>query len=249
MEKLRVLAQQYEIQSENIQKLRQLEGFETIIVCDDSGSMSTVVDTPMNDPYARTKTRWDELCRSVTIITELATSLDPNGVDVYFLNRPPIYGVTTAQQIQEAFSYPPQGLTPTVQALNRVFQEKAAAIREKKVLLILATDGEPTTPTGAVNIPEFKAWVANRPSNLFMSVLVCTDDDATVAYLNAMDKSMKNFDVVDDYKSEREEARRAKGPSFPFSFGDYLVKVMLGSIDPAFDNLDESTSSGCCTLL
>lgn len=49
----------------------------------------------------------------------------------------------------------------------------------------------------------------------------------------------KNFLVVDDYKTEREEVRRNKGYNFPFSFGDYVAKALLGAVDPAMDSLDE----------
>jgi hypothetical protein len=38
LQKLRALAQQYEIKPELIGKLRVLESFEIIIICDDSGS-------------------------------------------------------------------------------------------------------------------------------------------------------------------------------------------------------------------
>lgn len=43
---------------------------------------------------------------------------------------------------------------------------------------------------------------------------------------------MPNLDVVDDYRSERTEIQRTRGNNFPFSFGDYIVKALLGSIDP-----------------
>jgi hypothetical protein len=50
---------------------------------------------------------------------------------------------------------------------------------------------------------------------------------------------LDNLDVVDDYRSERKEVKAAQGSSFPFSFGDYVVKSLIGSIDPVLDNLDE----------
>jgi hypothetical protein len=43
---------------------------------------------------------------------------------------------------------------------------------------------------------------------------------------------MHNLDVIDDYRSERAEIQRVRGANFPFSFGDYIVKALLGSIDP-----------------
>lgn len=55
-------------------------------------------------------------------------------------------------------------------------------------------------------------------------------------------------DVVDDYRSERNEIKKARGHGFSFTFGDYVVKSLIGSIDPELDNLDEKDST-CCILL
>lgn len=43
---------------------------------------------------------------------------------------------------------------------------------------------------------------------------------------------MPNLDVMDDYASERDEIQRIRGKNFPFSFGDYIAKALLGSMDP-----------------
>ena len=50
---------------------------------------------------------------------------------------------------------------------------------------------------------------------------------------------MTNVDVIDDYKSERNEVQRCRGYNYPFSFGDYVVKALLGVVDPQMDLLDE----------
>lgn len=61
----------------------------------------------------------------------------------------------------------------------------------------------------------------------------------SVAYMNAWDKSIPLLDVCDDYQSEKREVLRARGPNFPFSHGDYCVKLLLGSVDAGMDSLDE----------
>jgi hypothetical protein len=33
-----------------------------------------------------------------------------------------------------------------------------------------------------------------------------------------------------------------------FSYGDYVVKCLLGSIDPTFDKVDERGPAACCNL-
>ncbi len=66
-------------------------------------------------------------------------------------------------------------------------------------------------------------------------------------YLNNWDRNIPNLDVVDDYRSERVEIRKVKGQRYPFSFGDYVVKSLIGSIDPELDKLDERHSI-CCQI-
>jgi len=55
--------------------------------------------------------------------------------------------------------------------------------------------------------------------------------------------------VVDDFRSERKEVRSAKGTSFPFSFGDYVVKSLIGSIDPELDDMDEKKDHLCSCIV
>ena len=94
LKKLQNLCSLFEIRPEMSSKLRVLEDFETIIICDDSGSMSAIVDNASSGVLGKKKSRWDELCQTVSIITEIATALDPNGVDIYFLNRSPLHNVS-----------------------------------------------------------------------------------------------------------------------------------------------------------
>ena len=251
LEKLRILCQKYEIKPDLCHRLRQLEAFEIIFVCDDSGSMGSLVDQQVSsnggDPFASVnKRRWDELCSIVTIVAEIAACLDPTGIDVYFLNRPPLSHVFAHDAILQAFSYPPQGYTPIVKTLDQMLREKADVFREKQVLVILATDGEPTDPLGNPNIPEFIQRVKSKPQNMFLTIVACTDDDASIKYLNVLDRKVPRVDVVDDYRSERNEIQAKKGKSYPFTFGDYVAKILLGSIDPTMDDMDEK---GCCTIL
>jgi hypothetical protein len=67
--------------------------------------------------------------------------MDPNGVDVYFLNRDPMLNMTDTRNIRQAFNTPPQGLTPLVPALRRILAAKRSVTNEKKLLILIATDG------------------------------------------------------------------------------------------------------------
>lgn len=42
-------------------------------------------------------------------------------------------------------------------------------------------------------------------------------------YLNDWDKQIEMLDVVDDYRSEKQEIEKYQGKHFPFSFGDVCL--------------------------
>jgi Mg-chelatase subunit ChlD len=67
--------------------------------------------------------------------------MDSNGVDVYFLNRDPMLNITDTRHVRQVFSTPPQGLTPLVPALRRILAAKRNQTYEKKLLILVATDG------------------------------------------------------------------------------------------------------------
>jgi len=52
-----------------------------------------------------------------------------------------------------------------------------------------------------------------------------------------------NLDVCDDFRSERRQVLKVNGKSYPFSYGDYVVKCLIGCIDPSLDKQDEAKSS------
>lgn len=248
MQKLRALAQRLEIRPDFVARLRALEGFGIVVICDDSGSMNTpVAAAPGASPYAPRATRWTELQETVSVVVELATCLADRGVDVHFLNRPPMLGVVHAQQVQAAFQHaPPQGFTPLTRALQHVLAANREVLRERKMLLLIATDGQPTDDAGNVDIPGFLNALRARPAACFTQIMACTDDEPSVAYLNEADHSIERLDVTDDFRSERQEVQRAQGAGFAFSFGDYVVKALLAPVDPYFDKLDQP--AGCCAL-
>ncbi|XWV25834.1 hypothetical protein QJ857_gp1250 [Tupanvirus soda lake] len=224
----------YEINQYFAERLKALEGYEIVIVCDDSGSMNSILNSV--NPYGRAQTRWDELKITVGIIVDIAATMDKNGVDVYFLNRPPIRNITVHNQLDETFTIKPSGGTGIVPILRSIFQTKCEAPR----LVILATDGQPTDARGQINIGEFKQVLQyERGVGDYVTILACTDEDDVMNYLNGWDKELPRLDVVDDYTSEKEEILKVQGRNFPFSFGDYVVKGLMGSIDVWFDKLDE----------
>ena len=234
-DRLHELSLRYEIRQELAQRLRKLEDYEIIIVCDDSGSMKTEID-------GTNRTRWDELKEFVKIILEVGTIFDPRGVDIYFLNRRPISHVINPNSVDDAFIDPPRGYTPLVRVLRDIFQLPSTRRgHDKEVLVFIATDGAPTDDYGNINVEELEHLMTHerRAKTTHVMFLLCTDDQACVDYLAKWDEEMINVDVTDDFKTERDTIRKYQGENYPFSKGDYIVKALIGAIDQKIDDLNE----------
>ncbi|CAF4793145.1 unnamed protein product, partial [Rotaria sp. Silwood2] len=78
-----------------------------------------------------------------------------------------------------------------------------------------------------------------NPETTHVMFLLCTDEPDSVEHFTQWDQTMKNVDVIDDFPTEREKIRRYRGPDFRFSRGDYVVKALIGAVDPEIDKLDE----------
>lgn len=245
------LIRRYEINPDYAIKLRQLEGFEIVIICDDSGSMNSPVTNPSIKDHNDLPSRWDELKNTVKTIVDIAGVLDKTGVDVYFLNRPGIKNVTNFTMLEPHFATEPSGYTPIVQVFTQVLNDMIQVLSEKKLLIILATDGEPTTPSGHTNsggITEKSKFLnllkGRQPiDRIYTTILACTDDDSVMTYLQNLDTSIPNLDVVDDFYTVQSNVIKKQGTSHNFTFGDYVVKTLLGSMDIFFDEIDEIEDS------
>lgn len=257
LEKFREIMERYEIGPTFASKLRQLEGYDVVVIADDSGSMSSPVDVPSSNPYAAARTRWDELKETVTIVSELAALLDRDGIDLYFLNRAPIKGLLPSREgnalLSDRFASPPRGFTPLTRALRQVLTDKKSSLLEKKLLILVATDGLPTDERGnddRAGLKRFLGTERQPVDRIPVTILAVTDDDQTMEFLNSLDAQLQFFDVVDDFKSEREEILRVQGKSFHFTKGDWVVKALLGSIDESIGGLDGTKKgAGFCNIL
>jgi hypothetical protein len=232
---IRKISYELDLQKVMAERLGKLRDFEIVIVCDDSGSMLTPVDGTQN-------TRWDELCSIVKSILKIGVIFDSNGVDIYFLNRGSFLKVKDPKVVDQVFETPPSGYTPLVPVLNEIFQSTLSHRgRDKKLLVFIATDGVPTDKDGNPNVDELEQIVREKRQldTTFISFLLCTDDPVSVEYLNEWDRTMPNVDVTDDFHTEREKIRRYRGQNYSFSRGDYVVKALVGAIDPEIDALNE----------
>ena len=185
----REIISKHEINNDFANRLQQLQGFKVVFIFDDSGSMNTVLqDSPLNTSDNLFKaTRWDELQYFANISIEIASVFDPNGCDIYFLNRTPspLRNVSQPSDLITHFNLKPNGYTPLARVLKNVLNDNLTPDQtEKKLLIIIATDGEPTDDSGKVNIAQFKRCLLSRGPNVFTTIVACTDDDESVNYLN-----------------------------------------------------------------
>ncbi|MDD4930900.1 MAG: hypothetical protein PHG66_01940 [Candidatus Colwellbacteria bacterium] len=233
LQRFRDLASQYEISDKFAAKMRQLEGCDISIILDDSSSMcNPIYPIPA---FGKATTRWDEEKNITGIVVDIASVMDKDGLEVNFLNRGTLSGISHSSQLGSIFSGGPYGSTPLCSMLRSVITSKMSVAKEKKVIIYIVTDGEPDGGAG-----DLKRILENeRHPNMYVTFVACTSDLSVVAYLNDWDKTIPRVDVVDDYLSEKAEILRVN-PSISFTFGDYVVKSLVGAIDSEFDNMDES---------
>ncbi|KAJ3400937.1 hypothetical protein CcCBS67573_g03848 [Chytriomyces confervae] len=223
-------------------KLAQLEGMDIAILCDDSDSMQALCQESVLKAFPRRKTRWSELTHTVGIIADLSTVLDSDGVDVFFCNRDPILGITShSAELDAAFATPPEGDASLNRTLNSIIarHSKKHAAQPKSLLIIIATDGEPGPDINTEILEKTIRFGRASPSKIYITFVLCNHDPEKTSYLHEWDHDMEAVDVVDDFWSEQERILSVQGPGFDFSKGDWVCKLLLGSVDRELDVVDE----------
>lgn len=137
-------------------------------------------------------TRWDELKYFSKIGLDIASVFNQDGTDVYFLNRPTAHGVRSSDHLSTYFVQPPNGYTPISRTLNTIFKDNEN-LRERKLLLVLVTDGEPTDDNGRGDIKGFRDMLKYSPKFVYTTIVSCTDEEETMRYLNNWDKKLDRF--------------------------------------------------------
>jgi len=237
LQRLRQACVAHEIRADFAAKLRQLEGYDIVFLVDDSGSMSSRT--------TGTATRWSEVQQFANCVVEIATCLDPDGIvpDDSWIAR----GLRTWNRYRRLKVHlsprPMAGLLSA--AVRSILHDKAESIAKENAPRNCNRWAAVWRRCDVSKHPDAKATKCIRDPS------PASEDEKAVGYLNEFDKNIPRVDVCDDFVSERREVLAARGPSYPFSFGDYVVKVLLGSIDSFFDQLDEKRGGGrgCCEVM
>ena len=212
---------------------------EIVLLCDDSDSMSQPIAEEGTDPFApKRSTRWLELKKLAATIIEFVTAINSNGLDIYFLNREKKCRVNSTTGLQSAFSALPNGGTPLIGTLRQIYNDKQKYITsDKKLLIIVVTDGEPTD--GTRNDLYNTLVDVTRSGNVHVSFAECTDNAEDMEYLDAWDGCIKNFDNTDDYREELQRVKLVQGMQFKFDYTDYVIKILLATFVRWYFNLDQ----------
>jgi len=245
LRRLQDVLDRFEISIAEAHELAVLKDYEMVVIADDSGSMrSSAVPLHLRRLTEPNATRWDELRATLGEMIEVMTCFDDSGVDIFFLNRPPVLGVRSAtdEEFVRSFAAPPGGSTPLTETLQRVAAKTAG---ERPVLLFIFTDGEPNGGKEPFKRTVRQLVSRTAAHKVRIQIMACTANDDEVAWLNDLDREFYEVDVTDDYFSERAEVLKA-GLAERFTRGDWCMKAMLGPVSRKFDAWDEPSLFNSC---
>lgn len=220
---------QYDVTICEAEDLMALQGYEIVVIADDSGSMNQRLQVSKSS-------RWEELSTTIFQLVEIACCFDDDGIDIYFLNRPDVKGVRNSQdsRIKNVFAQQPRGTTPLAETLTRVLADKQAS--DKKLLILIATDGVPNGGSVAV-AKVLRRCIASAKGRIRFQFLPCSDVDSEIAWMNDLDEEFGEVDCTDDYDTEKQEVMLA-GLCKKFERSDWLMKALLGPVSKKFDAWD-----------
>jgi uncharacterized protein YegL len=255
--KYQALVEQFELKADTAENLfHVLLTCDIALLCDDSTSMQTKIVEPGQDPFANAaiqKTRWSELKVLAAAIINVVTAINPNGLDIYFLNRPYLLNQVDTTGLQQVFAAPPSGKTPLRAALTQIYNNKIKKLDANKSLLIVTiTDGEPSDCSANQLYNLIAGMTASGKCHV--SFADCTNDETATEYLDSWNRRLKNFDNTDDYREECIKVKRINGRNFKFDYNDYVIKILLATFVRWYFNLDQQNTgninnSDCCTIL
>jgi len=197
-------------------------------------------------------TRWEVAKQVVQTISDIATMMDADGIVTRFFNNSKEgNGLSSAQEVANLFDgVSPSGGTPLgtkmreriINGIVRPYLQNNEL--QRPVLVMTITDGE---PTGSIDEKKEIEKVLIEAKNMFRSTKygefgiffsfsqIGIDASATefLGYLDTHPVVGNFVDCTSAYSIEKAEC----GPDFTESA--YLIKLMIGAIDPAYDASDE----------
>lgn len=221
--------------------------YDIVIYADDSGSMSTFEQNEDN------MTRWDILKNVITTCGFWASLMDADGIVVRFINsNTEGNGIKTVNEVTKLFkSVRPNGGTPLGEKMrDRIIRPIIEPFLvgqdlDRPVLILTLTDGSPSDPDLVRNVIKLCREKCSRSKYgenavAFSFAQIGSDTNAT-KYLALLDADKEIGHIIDctsEYSIEKEEILKAY-PNGTFTEATWLIKTMIGAVDPAYDQSDE----------
>ncbi|KAF8068090.1 hypothetical protein FPV67DRAFT_1171788 [Lyophyllum atratum] len=201
--------------------LEALKRFDTVLVVDDSSSMSGK--------------RWKQAGKALATLAAIASRYDTDGVEIQFLNSTESRtGVVDPETVKALFkSIRPYGLTPLGEKLGTLLRQYVARLdrdgKTKPVNFIVITDGEPTdgqaTEEAIVKAAKALDQRNARVAQLGIQFVQIGDDEGATAYLRRLDDELTKQGVRDIVDTTLPEGRDLD-----------LVKILIGAVNRRVDN-------------
>jgi hypothetical protein len=248
----RLLMKQYDIATIDMTvDLAVLGLYDIVIFADDSGSMKT------EEPSEDNLSRWQILKEVVKTLGFWATLMDPDGIVIRFFNSSVEgNGISDSSTVDEKFrKVTPNYSTPMGSQLREKILDKFVYKMLEKgdlsrpILIITATDGVPDKEQDVLDaIIECHEKCSKSKYGehaVAFSFAQIGKDSKASSWLASIDKHDvvgKLIDCTSEYSAEKKECEDAY-PGIKFTPSTWLVKSMIGPIDPEYDQADEGGES------
>ena len=169
--------------------------------------MNTVSDAT---DISRPITRWGELRSTLEQLVHLLLVVDHlDGFALKFLNDPSWYQINSAEALAQVFSAKPQarGLTPLMANLKLIASGyTGGAFPEGDTICLVLTDGEPSD----CKLPQIQQMLQGRAKNVFMTFMMCTEEDSVVEAYNQCVDPIWGCDITDGARRAGSALARAR---------------------------------------
>lgn len=207
--------------------LETLRGYDTVILVDDSLSMSGH--------------RWDEARAALEKLAHMAAQYDSNGIDIHFLNAT-VSGenMRDMDQVRKLFGQvEPRAGTPTGRRLEQLLQNYISGLEAadnagrrqdvKPVNFIVITDGEPSDDPESV--------IAANARRLDQRNFPLCQVGIQFVQIGNSKRAARHLQELDDNLASKYNIRDIVDtvPFIGTIEGDMLVKVLVGSINRKID--------------
>ena len=235
--KFRNIMETYNIHHLFCENLSVLKDYKIVLCVDDSSSMNEpIIDTPIQN--IQNPTRYDEIKTIIRMLIDIALIYDNDGLDMYFLNKNPVFDIKNYLYIEHILNKAPEGHTPLRHITRQIFQKYK--YNSKPVLLIVATDGIPTDNNGNEDLINFISCLKKRNvDNYYVSFLACSNRKEDIYYLKKLNKDIENLSVLDNYSSEKNLITNVKGRTYRYTLGDHIARLLLTPIAGRIDIIEE----------